>query len=49
MQRLIFLLSVVVLIVVSSANAFAGGDKVRGDEGAGTVHQHQEEDSPLFN
>jgi len=41
MRKIIVLISVVILIVVSSVNVFAGGGKVRGDEGKGEINQEQ--------
>ena len=50
MKRLLAAFIVCALLVLSiSAVAFAGGDKVRGDNGQGAVNQHQEEDPPPFN
>lgn len=37
------------LVLSASAVVFAGGDKVRGDNGQGSVNQHQEQDPPPFN
>ena len=48
MKKLVLLLSVVVLVAVSSANLFAGGGKVRGVEGEGSVNQYQEMEPPPF-
>ncbi len=48
MKKLVLLFSVVVLIAVLSANVFAGGGKVRGEEGEGFVNQYQEMDPPPF-
>ncbi len=41
MRKKIVLISVVILIVVSSVNVFAGGGKVRGDYGEGETNQEQ--------
>ena len=48
MKKFIFVLSISVFIVVLSASAFAGGGKVRGDNGTGEVNQEQEMDPPPF-
>ncbi len=42
------LILVIILIVLATAPAYAGGDKVRGDGGQGTVHQVQIQDPPPF-
>ena len=49
MKKFILLLSVVILMVVSSTSAFAGGDKVLGEKGNGNVKQVQVKDPPPFN
>jgi len=49
MKKLILSLLVAVMVVLaSSVPAFAGGDKVRGDNGQGTVSQVQVQDPPPF-
>jgi hypothetical protein len=49
MKRLIVsILAVVALFVFSMSVAYAGGDKVRGDNGQGAVNQVQVQDPPPF-
>ena len=46
MRKVFFVILTVAVLLVSSATAvLAGGGKVRGDEGAGTVAQHQINDN----
>jgi len=42
------LLVVLTLVIIIAAPAFAGGDKVRGDDGQGTVNQVQIMDPSPF-
>jgi len=49
MRKAALVLVVVVAIAVSmTSSALAGGDKVRGDKGQGSVHQVQVQDPPPF-
>ena len=49
MKRVALALVVVVTVVVSmTSSALAGGDKVRGAKGDGTVNQVQVQDPPPF-
>ncbi len=41
-------LVVVALMVVTTSTAFAGGDKVRGEKGEGSVNQVQIQNPPPF-
>lgn len=45
---LLTLLLVGVLCISATSTVFAGGDKVRGDNGQGTVNQVQVQDPPPF-
>jgi len=49
MKRLILATGLVTLLLVLTASpVFAGGDKVRGENGAGDVNQVQVQDPPPF-
>ena len=49
MKNKIFALMIVAVLLISSiSTAFAGGDKVRGEEGQGSVNQVQVQDPPPF-
>jgi len=49
MKKIVFIcLMVVVLLVATTSVAFAGGDKVRGEKGNGSVNQIQVQDPPPF-
>jgi hypothetical protein len=49
MKRLIVVTGVVTLLLILSASTvFAGGDQVRGENGAGSVNQVQVQDPPPF-
>ena len=48
MKYRFLLISVAILFIVSSAELFAGGGKVRGENGEGAVNQIQVEDPPPF-
>ncbi|MDQ1250890.1 MAG: hypothetical protein QG597_5270 [Actinomycetota bacterium] len=49
MMRKIAIAAVSAMLMVGVASpAFAGGDKMRGDAGTGTVVQHQVMDPPPF-
>lgn len=48
MKKLILLLGITALVVITSTNAFAGGGKVRGENGNGEVNQVQVKDPPPF-
>jgi len=47
-KLLLVLFGVLVLSLTIASPVFAGGDKVRGDEGQGTVNQVQVMDPPPF-
>ncbi len=47
-KKLLSMLLVVVFLIVLASPAYAGGDKNRGEEGQGPVHQVQEQDPPPF-
>ncbi len=47
-KTIMVILIVVALMVVTTSTAFAGGDKVRGDKGEGSVNQVQIQDPPPF-
>ena len=47
-KLLLVLLGVLVLTLAIASPVFAGGDKVRGDEGQGVVKQVQVMDPPPF-
>ena len=47
-NKLIVLIIVVTLLLTSISTAFAGGDKVRGENGQGEVNQVQVQDPPPF-
>ncbi len=47
-NKLFALIIVVILLISSISTAFAGGDKVRGDNGQGEVNQVQVQDPPPF-
>ena len=49
MKKLIVFASVLFLTMIIAAYAFAGGGKVRGDNGLGEVNQVQVQDPPPFN
>lgn len=48
-RKLIILFLVCILVLTSTFSVLAGGDKVRGDKGTGTVNQVQIMDPPPFN
>lgn len=49
MKKILFVLMITaVLMIASTSTAFAGGDKVRGDNGQGDVNQVQVMDPPPF-
>jgi len=48
MKKIIALLLALVMVVSIFTDVSAGGDKVRGDKGAGDVNQHQVMDPPPF-
>jgi len=49
MKKFMLVLALVVVMLVSMfTDVQAGGDKVRGDKGAGEVGQHQVMDPPPF-
>lgn len=49
MKRIILIvLAVVALSIATTSTAFASGDKVRGENGQGTVVQVQVQDPPPF-
>ncbi len=49
MKKLIFIMLIVVALSISLASpVFAGGDKVRGENGQGNVEQVQVQDPPPF-
>lgn len=49
MKNKMFALIIVVILLISSiSTAFAGGDKVRGENGQGEVNQVQVQDPPPF-
>jgi len=49
MKKILFaVLAVVVLTLCVASPAFAGGDKVRGENGQGEVNQVQVQDPPPF-
>lgn len=49
MQRLLVMLTLVIALLVATVSpALAGGDKVRGDNGQGSVTQVQVMDPPPF-
>jgi hypothetical protein len=47
-RLLIALVLVAVLFILSTSTVSAGGDKVRGDNGQGSVNQVQIQDPPRF-
>jgi hypothetical protein len=47
-RKLYVLILVVLLAIASTSPVLAGGDKVRGDNGQGTVAQWQWNDPPPF-
>ena len=47
-KTILVILVVVALMVVTTSTAFAGGDKVRGEKGEGSVNQVQIQDPPPF-
>jgi len=47
-KAIVRLLIIGLLLVVTAMPALAGGDKVRGDNGQGDVHQVQVMDPPPF-
>lgn len=47
-NKIVVLVIVVILLVSSISTAFAGGDKVRGENGLGSVNQVQVQDPPPF-
>lgn len=48
MKKLLALLLALVLLVSIFTDVSAGGDKVRGEKGMGSVNQHQVMDPPPF-
>ena len=49
MKKLIVAVCVAIMLFIMAASpAFAGGDKVRGDKGQGSVNQSQVMDPPPF-
>ncbi len=48
MKIRVLLLGIVILLAVSTVELFAGGGKVRGENGHGEVHQVQLKDPPPF-
>ena len=47
-KTILTLMLVIVLTLCLASPAFAGGDKVRGDNGQGSVNQVQVQDPPPF-
>ena len=47
-KRFLSLLLVVAFLIAMASPAFAGGGKVRGEEGQGSVNQVQVQDPPPF-
>ncbi len=47
-DALLGLLLAMAILIAAASPVYAGGDKVRGDGGQGTVHQVQVEDPPPF-
>lgn len=47
-KRIMAFIFVLVLVIVNIAPVSAGGDKVRGDNGQGSVVQTHVQDPPLF-
>ena len=47
-SKILSLLLVVILLLMSTAPVFAGGGKVRGESGQGSVTQVQVQDPPPF-
>ena len=47
-RKLTILILVTILLLSSTFAVLAGGDKVRGDIGVGSVNQHQTMDPPPF-
>lgn len=48
MKKVISVLLVIVMLLLSASPVFAGGDKVRGELGQGSVNQVQVQDPPPF-
>lgn len=48
LKKLVVAAVSIVMMVSAASPAFAGGDKVRGEAGAGSVAQHQVMDPPPF-
>jgi len=48
MKKLFAFLLALILLINIFTNVSAGGDKVRGDKGAGDVNQHQVVPAPPF-
>ena len=49
MKRFFAIALLIVILLVNSQPALAGGDKVRGERGQGDVWQHQTMNPPPFN
>ena len=47
-SKMIALMIVTILLIASVSTVFAGGDKVRGEAGQGSVNQVQIQDPPPF-
>jgi hypothetical protein len=47
-RKLLLILLIVALWVLAASPVAAGGDKVRGEKGEGSVNQHQVMDPPPF-
>ncbi len=47
-NKIVVLVIVMIFLVSSISTAFAGGDKVRGENGQGLVNQVQIQDPPPF-